>query len=70
MKQDTIVGPLLDFFFVIKFLNCGSEHDHGLLWVANVPTYGLDSNKKIEIFLDNYITCDSDKLTPNFREAQ
>jgi hypothetical protein len=46
-----------------------SEHDHGLLWVANVPTYGLVSNQIIEIFVDKHITCDSDKLTPNFREA-
>jgi hypothetical protein len=30
----------------------------------------LDSNKIIEKFVDKYITCDSDKLTPNFCEAQ
>jgi hypothetical protein len=30
----------------------------------------LDSNKIIENFVDKYITCDSDKLTPNFNEAQ
>jgi hypothetical protein len=70
MKYDTIFGLLLKKIFVIEFLNHGSEHDHGLLWVANVPTYGLDSNKIIENFVDTYITCDSDKLTPNFHEAQ
>jgi hypothetical protein len=30
----------------------------------------LDSNKIIENFVDKYITCDSENLTPNFCEAQ
>jgi hypothetical protein len=60
-----------DFFFVIKFQNHGSEHDQGLLWVANAPNpHGLDSNQIIEFFVDKYITCDNDELTPNFHEAQ
>jgi hypothetical protein len=70
MKDDMIFGPLLKKFFVTKFQKCGSEYDHGLLWVANTPTFGLDSNKIIEIFVDKYITCDIEKLTPNFCVAQ
>jgi hypothetical protein len=70
MKDDRNFELLLDFFFVTKFQNHGSEHDHGLLWVVNAPTYGLDSNKIIEIFVDKYTTCDSDKLPPNFDEVQ
>jgi hypothetical protein len=70
MKDDMIFGPLLSFVFVTKFQNCGSEYDHELLWVANAPTYGLDFNKLFENFVDKYITCDSEKLTPNFCEAQ
>jgi len=57
-------------FSVTEFQNRGSEYDHGLLWVANAPTYGLDFNKIIENFVDKYITCDNEKLTPNFCEAQ
>jgi len=69
--KDDFFGPLLDFFFVIKFQNHGSERDQGLLWVANAPNlHGLDSNKIMEFFADKYITCDNDKLTPNFHEAQ
>ncbi len=64
MKNDMIFGPFLDFFFVIEFQN------HGLLQVANAPTYALDYNKIIENFVDKYIACDSEKLTPNFYEAQ
>ncbi len=70
MNDDTIFEPLFDFFFVTKFQNHGSEHDHGLLWVVNASTYGLDFNKIIEIFVDKYITCDNDKLPPNFHEVQ
>jgi hypothetical protein len=50
MKDGMIFGPLLDFFFVTKFQNHGSEYNCGLLWVANAPTYGLDSNKTIDFF--------------------
>ncbi len=70
MKDDMIFGPLLDFIFVIEFQNRVSDYDHGLLWVANAPTYGLDSNKIIENFVHKYITCDTEKLTPNFCEVQ
>jgi hypothetical protein len=45
MKDDMIFGPLLDYFFTTKFQDCGSEYNHGLSWVANAPTYGLDSKK-------------------------
>ncbi len=32
--------------------------------------YGKNSNKTIENFVDRYITCDNDKLTPNLCETQ
>ncbi len=50
MKEDTIFGPLLDFFFVIVFQNHGSKHDHGLLRVVNASTYVFYFNKIIEFF--------------------
>jgi hypothetical protein len=46
-----------------------NEHDHGFYGLQNAPTYGLDSNKIIENFVDKYIPCDSDKLTPNLCEV-
>jgi hypothetical protein len=70
MKEDIIFGPLLDFFFVIVFQNHGSKHDHGLSWVVNASTYVFDFNKIIGIFVDKYIICDSDKLTPNLCESK
>jgi hypothetical protein len=70
MKYNSIFGYLLDFFFVTDFQSRGSQHGHGLLWVANAPIYSLDSNNAIENFMDKYISCVNNKLTPNLREAQ
>jgi hypothetical protein len=55
MKDNSIFGHLLDFFFDTKFQCHGSQYDHGLLWVGNAPIYGLDSNNAIENFVDKYI---------------
>jgi hypothetical protein len=43
---------------------------HGILWVANAPIYGLDSNNAIENFVDKHISCDNNNLAPNLCEAQ
>jgi hypothetical protein len=69
MKDNLISGHLLKKFFVTKYQSHESQHDHGLLWVANVPIYGLDLNNAIENFVDKYISYDNNKLAPNFCEA-
>jgi len=38
--------------------------------VANAPIYGLDLNNALENFVDMYISCDNNKLTPNLCEAE
>jgi hypothetical protein len=70
MKNNSILGHLLDFFLVTEFQSCGNQHDHGFLWVANAPIYGLDSNNALENFVEKYILCDNNKLAPNLCEAQ
>jgi hypothetical protein len=70
MKNNSILGHLLDFFLVTEFQSCGNQHDHGFLWVANAPIYGLDSNNALENFVEKYILCDNNKLAPNLRQAQ
>jgi hypothetical protein len=70
MKNNSIFGLLFYFFFVREFQSHGSQHNHGLLWVANTPIYGLDSNNAIENFVDKYISCDNNKLPLNLREVQ
>ena len=34
-RDSSIVGKLLDYFFVTEFQHRGSQHDHGLLWIEN-----------------------------------
>jgi hypothetical protein len=29
----------------MEFQNCGSEHDHGILWIKNAPMYGVHTNE-------------------------
>jgi hypothetical protein len=70
MKDNSIFGHLLKKIFVTKFQSCGSEHDYGLLSIANALIYRLDSNNAIENFVDKYISCDNNKLAPDLREVQ
>jgi hypothetical protein len=70
MKDNTTLGSLLDFFFVRIFQNRKCEHDHGILWVVNAPTYGFNSNNIIENFVNKYMTYDIDGQAPNLYEAQ
>jgi hypothetical protein len=69
MKDNSIFGHLLKKFFVTKFQNHGSQHEHGFLWVANAPIYGLDSNNAIENFVNKYMSYDNNKLAANVHEA-
>ncbi len=57
-------------FFVTKFQNRGSEHDHGLLWIKNAPMYGVHTNEKIERFVEMYISYDASLLPNPLQNAQ
>ncbi len=48
MKDHYIFRHISDFYFVNEFQNCGSKHEHGLLWMKDVPMYGMHTNEKIE----------------------
>jgi len=70
MKDNLIFGHLLKFFFATKFQSHESQHEHGLLWVANAPIYCLDLNNAIENFVHKYTLYDNKKLALNFCEVQ
>ncbi len=53
---------LIFFFFTIKFQGCGSEHNHGLIWIKDVSIYKVNSSVKIETFIDKYISRDKPTL--------
>jgi hypothetical protein len=58
------------FFFITKFQNCGSKHDHGLLWIKNAPMYGVHTNEEVEWFVNIYISCDISLLPNASKNAQ
>ncbi len=43
--------------FCHKFQISGSEHDHDHLWVKDASIYGINTNEKIENFVDKHISC-------------
>jgi hypothetical protein len=47
-----------------------SGHDHGLFWIKDAPTYGINSDDGIQSFVIKYITCDKFSLLDNFCENQ
>ncbi len=71
MKKDSsIFGKVDDFYFIIDFENKGSEHDHGLLWIKNGPTYGVDNNEIIKQFVDKYVTSNNLLLPSHLKDSQ
>jgi hypothetical protein len=48
IKDHYLLKHISDFYFVNKFQNCGRKHEHGLLWIKDVPMYGMHTNDEIE----------------------
>jgi hypothetical protein len=61
---------LMIFYFVIEFQNRRNEHDHGLLFIKNGPTYGVDSNEIIEQFVDKYVTSNNSLFPSHLKYSQ
>lgn len=70
IKESSILGEVLDFFFITEFQHRGSEHEHAVIWVKNAPQFRNNSNKEIESFVDKYISSDKSLLPVALQEAQ
>ena len=70
IKEASIMGKVIDFFFVTEFQARGNEHDHAVIWIKNVPKFQISSNKEIEDFVDKYISSDKTQLPQPLQEAQ
>ena len=46
-----------DFWYRIEFQHRGSPHMHCLLWIADVPQYGVSDTIEVIQYIDNIITC-------------
>ena len=69
MKDSSLIEEVLDYFFNTEFQNCGSEYDHGLIWIKNAPIYEVNTNEEIEAFIDKYISSNSSLLPIELRSA-
>jgi hypothetical protein len=63
-------GELKHHFFVTKFKNRGSQHDHGLLWIKDAHIYGRNTNIEIENFVDRYLSTNSRILADVIKTIQ
>ncbi|MCO5600782.1 hypothetical protein L7F22_054897 [Adiantum nelumboides] len=71
LKRDkSILGYLLEYFFVTEFQNRGSQHDYGLLWVKEAPVFGVVSASEIEEFMDKHITTNKALLHDDYVNLQ
>ena len=52
------LGRIKEFFYRIEIQQRGSPHIHGILWVDEAPKYEVDSVKKIQDYIDKFITCE------------
>ncbi len=69
-KDSSIFDKVDDFYFITKFMNRGSEHGHGLLWIKNGPMYGVDNNETIEQFVDKYVRFNNSLLLFHLKDLQ
>jgi len=58
LKNHYFLRVISYVFFIIEFQNRESEHNHELLWNKDAPMYGMNTNAKIERFMDLYIFYD------------
>ena len=49
------LGELKDFAIRIEFSLKGSPHAHCVLWVKDLPKFGIDN--KVSDFIDQYVSC-------------
>jgi hypothetical protein len=69
-KESSIIGEVVDFFFVTEFQHRGSEHEHALIWIKDAPNFKTHSAKDIEQFVDKYITTNKALLPAELQQAQ
>ena len=50
-------GELKDFWYRTEMQHRGSPHLHAVLWIANVPQYGVSDTAEVIRYIDSIITC-------------
>ena len=58
------LGIVVDVFRRVEFQNRGSPHIHMLVWTSDAPKYKENSDEEIEVYVDQYITADTQEKDP------
>ena len=61
MAPSCPLGKVIDYFIRTEFQQRGSPHIHCLLWIADAPKLGQNTDQEVCDFIDRYIT----SQTPN-----
>ena len=69
-NESSILGKVIDYFFVTEFQSRGGQHDHGLFWIKDAPSFESDSSIQVAEFIDQYISTDRDLLHEEIQEVQ
>jgi len=48
---------LKDYWYRVEFQHRGSSHMHCLLWIADIPQYGVDNTETVTQYIDQIISC-------------
>ena len=51
------LGEIVDYAIRIEFQARGSPNAHTVIWVKDVPRFGIDSDSEVVNFIDQYVTC-------------
>ena len=47
----------MDYAIRIELQARGSPHAHTILWIKDVPKFGIDSDEQVCNFIDRYVQC-------------
>ena len=51
------LGKIRDWFYRVEYQQRGSPHVHMLIWLEDVPVFGVDKDQDVSSYIDKIITC-------------
>ena len=52
------LGKIKDYFYRVEYQQRGSPHIHMMIWLEDVPVFGVDKDEDVVSFIDQIITCE------------
>ena len=57
LLKQKVLGKVTDYFIRTEFQQRGSPHVHCVIWVQDAPVCGINTEKEVCTFVDQYISC-------------